>query len=83
MRHRGLTALSASPAEGTERAIAASIGSRDSSLEALYVGLHRPRSDAADELAKDWRRLARKRREAGGRRLTVRFYDSATAEVWR
>lgn len=63
--------------------IAAMIASRDSSIEAVYVGLHKPRSDAAEELAKDWRRLARRRRDAGGRRLTVKFYDAATAEVWR
>jgi hypothetical protein len=53
-----------------------------SRIDALYIGLHGCPSVTCDTIRSKARQLARARRDKGGRKLRVEFYDTATASVW-
>lgn len=59
------------------------IEARESNIDALYVGLHEPGGAGADELVRRCERIARRRRDNGGRTLTVQYYNASSAHVWR
>ncbi len=64
--------------------ILAPLESKDSRIEALYVSIHgNELSHSAQDVIHRARLIKRRREENGGMRLDLRFYDSATAHVWR
>lgn len=56
----------------------------DCDIETLYVGIHgSPRKRSTRHTRQRANLISERRRENGGRDLDVRFYDSASANVWR
>lgn len=58
------------------------ITARESKIEYVYVSLHGKGSAARDAVQLRATNLARERKDNGGEKLTVRFYDAASAKVW-
>lgn len=59
------------------------IAQPDSRVRRLYVGVHSPGSAEALTVAERARAIVARRAASGGKRLRLRFYDAASAAVWR
>jgi hypothetical protein len=54
-----------------------------SDIDALYVGLHEPDGSTAQDIIERANKMKKQRAKNGGRALRLKFYNAATANVWR
>lgn len=58
------------------------VADKENRVRRVFVGLHGPSSPARNAVELQAKLLSDARKANGGRRLTVRFYDSNSASVW-
>jgi hypothetical protein len=67
-----------------DKHIFSTLEEKDNQVEALYVGLYGdPDEEHNEDIIRTARRIKRRRSNNGGRKLSIYFYDAASAHVWR